>query len=171
MNATSRNAILHAYWLGYRVMHSGALLNPTGRKLRPTPSSAGYPSFRVEDPTGSKKQRTILLHVFAAYCWFGMTALDAECVRHKDDVRSNCVLENLVLGTRKENEADKGKDVHLRVGRIMNRARHARTAPGRAVRDARVRHLAREGLTHREIAERTHMTRPNVSRILRYRST
>src|SRR5271154_4074072 len=98
MNLKSRAAILIAYEKGYRVLDDGTLLSPIGKKMRATPSSVGYPGFAVViEPL--RKQRTVLLHVFAAYCWYGEAALDARVVRHKDDVRTHCTRDNILLGS------------------------------------------------------------------------
>jgi hypothetical protein len=165
MTPASKAALLYAYTKGYRVLHNGALISPKGRQLKATLSN-GYPTFKVG---GYRKQRGVLLHMFAAYCWFGDAVFDAECVRHLDDVRSNCVYGNLALGSRKDNAADLSEETRLRVGRNANGARHARTAERRAVRDQQVIRLIAEGKTHREIARIVNVDRTRVGQILRER--
>ena len=153
-----------AYVKGYRVLDDGTLLNPSGKRLRATPSSSGYPTFKV----GSHKaQYTLQLHVFAAYCRYGEKALEAECVRHKDDVRTNCTRLNLRLGTRVDNAADLSEETRLRVGRNANASRHARTASTRSKRDKRIVKLRAAGKTWRAIGQIVGLDKARIGRILR----
>ena len=63
MTPKSREALLCAYEMGYRVLDDGSPISPRGKVMHPSPTSAGYPAFGV----GSRPQRTVLLHMFAAY--------------------------------------------------------------------------------------------------------
>lgn len=86
MKEKSKYAIRVAYAKGYRVSDSGTLTNGAGKVLKPSIyKTTGYPYFAVSlatsDPNslrGAKAQHKILLHVFAAFCWFGEIARDSK---------------------------------------------------------------------------------------------
>ena len=152
-----------AYKRGYRVLDDGTLLGPSGNKMSPSPSSIGYPTFRVGPHKG---QYTLQLHVFAAYCWYGETAIEAECVRHRDDVRTNCTRENIRVGTRVDNAQDIPKHVRVRRGHHMLAGKLAKGAAQRKVRDAKIMRMFDDGAFHYEIAEEIGLARGTVTGII-----
>jgi hypothetical protein len=163
MTPKSREAIYWAYEKGYRVLDDGTLLNPRGRKLHPTPTSVGYPSFG----TGSRKpQRTVLLHVFAAYCWYGEAALEAECIRHKDDVRTHCTRNNILIGSRTDNRLDMPADIRWEIAHKARDGRYGKTSGERNQRYNRIVHLRRIGWSLRRIAGNVGMAKTSVMHVL-----
>ena len=163
MSPATKYWIKWAYRKGYRVLDDGTLVNPNGRPLKATPTSTSYPTFKV----GSRPQRTLQLHVFAAYCRYGEVVLRSECVRHRDGSRTNCAYDNVVPGARKENAADIPIDIRLRIGRNAGRHRHKRTAARRAVRDKKIVNLRAKGKSWAEIAAIVHLDKARIGRILR----
>ena len=163
MTPRSRQAIYWAYEKGYRVLDDGTLLNPSGKKLKTTPSGHGYPTFAA----GSKKpQWTVSLHVFAAYCWYGEPALDAKVIRHKDDVKTHCTRDNILLGTYVDNRMDMPADVRWDVARKARAGRYGKTSVQRVQRYNRIVHLRRIGWSLRRIAADVGITKPSVMHVL-----
>jgi hypothetical protein len=165
MNLKSRTAILIAYEKGYRVLDDGTLLSPRGKKMRATPSSVGYPSFKVvvEPP---RKQRNVLLHVFAAYCWYGEPALDARVVRHKDDVKTHCTRDNILLGSYVDNRMDMPAGVRWEIARKARAGRYGKTSVERELRYNRIVHLRRIGWSLRRISADVGITKSSVMAVL-----
>ena len=96
----------HAYEKGYFV-YDGLVISPRGhiRKLR---ISYRYPEFkfRVDD-----KHLTVKAHQLAAWQKFGTDCIGSKVeVRHLDDNPYNFKLENIELGTKAQNMADKAKN-------------------------------------------------------------
>lgn len=163
MTPKSREAIYLAYEKGYRVLDDGTLVNPSGKKLRPTPTSVGYPSFKA----GSRKpQRTVLLHVFAAYCWYGEPALSAEVIRHKDDVRTHCTRDNIIFGSYTDNRMDIPTHVRLEVASKARAGRYGKTSTDRNRMYNRIVHLRRIGWSLRRISVNVGMAKGSVMPIL-----
>jgi hypothetical protein len=104
--------------------------------------------------------------VYAAYCWYGKAVFDAECVRHKDDVRTNCTRKNILLGTRRDNRMDMPRHERLRIGRHAVATRHARTAVARRARNAKILARVIKGELHKEIAKDLNMSRESVTRLV-----
>ena len=162
MTPKSRAAILYAHGRGYLVLDDGALLGPQGNVMRPTPSGEGYPTFKV-GPHG--RQRTVLLQ----YCWYVEAALEAECVRHRDDVRTNCTRGNILIGSRSDNSFDIPREIRQRNGRQAAAAKHGRTAEVRHARNERIAELRAGGMSREKVAKLLGVSLTLIKRVSRER--
>lgn len=133
---TTQKAILLAYEKGYRVTDEGVLVGikggPLNVKLR---GNQKYPTFSLSGVKGPGKNKYgvygVPVHQFAAYCFYGEQAFDAECIRHLDGDTTNVARENIVLGTHSQNNMDKASDIRSAA------ARKARATQGKRPINAR----------------------------------
>ena len=101
----SDNAIILAYKAGYRAKQNGTVQTPFGNALTGWPNSTGYLTFKpAVGPRAGRK--SVLVHRFVAYCFYGERALAAEVVRHLNDVKTDNRFDNLCPGTYVQNRAD-----------------------------------------------------------------
>lgn len=99
-------------------------MSPSGNVLTARPHHAtGYWYFAAWG-----HGRSLSLHRFIAYQLFGDEALAAECVRHKDDVRSNNRFDNITYGTRSQNQYDIPQEKRSAMGVKRNRWKRRFTA-------------------------------------------
>lgn len=122
-------AALVAYFKGYRVTDDGQLLSPKNEALvlKAKASDRGYPRFGVwlDD---EKRAVRITAHQFAALCFFGLKAFTSQCIRHKNDVRTDFSRGNLMLGTQVQNERDKCPNARKRVASLAGSSTQAARA-------------------------------------------
>lgn len=108
-------AILTAYDKGYRVTDNGVLVGLQGRPLSIAKrGKQKYPTFSVAGvPNINNKYGVfgIPIHKFAAYCFYGESMFDSECVRHKNGNVLDISKENIALGTHSENQLDKSPEI------------------------------------------------------------
>lgn len=108
MNA-SNQGIIYAYEKGYRVTDDGSVYNPKGKRL--VVNSNGnkrYPMFGFKH---NGEQFYVRMHRFAAYCFYGSSVFKKGIVvRHLNDDKTDLSMENIKLGTQKENMADLSED-------------------------------------------------------------
>ncbi len=167
MNEKSKYAILRAYDKGYRVADDGTLTNAKGETLRCSMLNTGYPYFAVSLGPKPPRQRKGLLHVYVAYCWFGKVVLDAECVRHLNDVRTDCRRDNIAYGTRVDNARDIPAEKRLRIGRKANAASAARGAEARAARDREIVRAYQKAPSVTRLVRRFKVSRGTIKQVLR----
>ena len=112
-------AALVAWYKGYRISDDGELVNGAGQALvlKAKKSDRGYPRFGVwfED---EKRAVRIAVHKYAAFCFFGLKAFSAPCIRHRNDCRTDFSRGNLLLGTEVDNCQDKCPKQRSRVASI-----------------------------------------------------
>ncbi len=103
---TIKNRVLiRAHSLGYRVTEGGVLKSPSGGE-RNSHDSGGYPFVTLRVP----EKASIGVHRLAAFQKFGFAIFGERVeVRHLDGNPWNNSPDNLELGTKKENEADKSR--------------------------------------------------------------
>lgn len=107
-------AIIALYNKGYRAKGDGTILKSNG-KLQPlTINHNKYRQFVVKF---EGTQVCIFAHRFIAYQWMGKKIFDGDkFVLHINDVKSDNRIENLKLGTRKDNIRD-AKRNGIKLGR------------------------------------------------------
>lgn len=110
---------IEAYTQGYSVTDGGRLLTPNGmEKEVKLCKSAKYPSFKVTAKHSLGLGRSIHVHRFAAYCFYGDEIFDPSLqVRHLDGNVLNFSKFNIRLGTARDNAYDKPAEVRLRSSR------------------------------------------------------
>jgi hypothetical protein len=115
----SNACIAEAFRIGYRATPDGHITSPSGKAVRITKHSrTGYWTFSA---TGCRTP--ISVHRFAAFQLYGQVALDAEGVRHLDDNRDNNSFENILYGTKSENQLDIPLEKRRLMGMRRNRGR------------------------------------------------
>jgi hypothetical protein len=112
-----RYAIVPSYGGAYAAGDDGAIwscvklggqvrvLTTQWRKLKATISAAGYPHVTILQPTG--RHRPFPSHVMVLEAWRGPRPEGLEA-RHRNDVKSDNRLDNLLWGTASENMLDRG---------------------------------------------------------------
>lgn len=88
-------------WDSYSVSTLGNVRGPKGPIK--TFLVKGYPSFNAS--RGREERKSLRVHVEVLRAHVGPSH-GMEC-RHVNDIKTDCRIENLVWGTRRENEADK----------------------------------------------------------------
>ena len=123
-----KEAILLAYQKGYRVTEEGTLLGMNGTPLIIRKrGKQKYPTFTVNGlKSVSNKYGAfgIPVHKYAAYCFYGDSIWDAECVRHANGNVEDVSKANILLGTHSQNNLDKDKEIRVAA------AKKARAAQG-----------------------------------------
>jgi hypothetical protein len=115
-----------AYEKGYRVTEEGLLLGIKGERKITVPPSGQYPRFTFRCGFEFSKDGSygIPVHMFAAYCFHGAKLFeDGIEVRHLNANILDISKDNITLGTRQENEADKTKETRKKVGKINSMKR------------------------------------------------
>jgi len=107
----SNQIIVNAAARGFTATLDGKIRSPDGSFRRTRANPSGYFQFCAPH---NKLTRGVLVHRFVAYCKYGEVMFNAECVRHLDGNKTNNSWDNVVVGTMKENCADKPKEVRAR---------------------------------------------------------
>lgn len=134
-----------AYALGYRPTSDGRIVGPDGEPVPLNPNKAGYLYFSAKTC-----RCPLAVHRFVALHLYGEEALEAECVRHRDDVKHNNAFENITYGTRRQNCADVPTTVRRERSLRANHWRRRFTDD--QVRQ--IRQLIREGWSLKRLRER-----------------
>lgn len=96
-----------AYAKGYRVTVEGILLNSEGSPMKVQSRGKRYPTFSVCGEGGRRDRRTIRVHRFAAFCFYGEDIFeDKILVRHLNGDVLDYSRSNIALGTQFDNMAD-----------------------------------------------------------------
>lgn len=105
--------------LGYSVTSDGRVVNPHGKVLKTRADRGGYHYFSV------RRVCKCRVHQLQAWQKFGekMRGQGIE-VRHLDNNPSNNSDENIAIGTKVENAADKSREVVMRA--VLNAASYIR---------------------------------------------
>ncbi len=101
----SDRLIVTAKEAGYIATADGSIFNPDGVKLTGGVSRSGHINF-IPNVVPRKDRSSVLAHRFIAYFFFGDDLFNHEVVRHLNDVPHDNRLENLALGSIKQNRAD-----------------------------------------------------------------
>jgi hypothetical protein len=165
---TGANACLRAaFEAGYRATPDGRVLDPLGQPVALNKSASnGYWSFSAK---GCRSP--ISLHRFVAFQLHGEPAIAAECVRHKNDDRDDNRFDNILFGSRSDNQFDIPDAKRSQMGVRRNRGKRrfepdevrairGALAAGTSVNKLRRRFLCslgaianiRDGVTYRDVA-------------------
>jgi len=161
--STMWKAIEFAYKKGYRITDSGTLIGLTGKPLSVKLSgNQRYPTFSVSGFEGVANKYGVYgipIHKYAAYCFYGEQAKEAQCVRHLNGNTLDFSKSNIALGTHQDNEYDKLSEVR------SNSARKARAAQGHRAKNSifttdEVRYIRNSypAKTYKKIAEEFNVT-------------
>lgn len=114
MKTTSKSlqAIQIALSRGYRIDDNGNVFGSRGKILKPLHFGDGYFAFKV---MSSRKKYNIKYHKFQAFRKYGRRAFDGfkSCIRHLDGDKKNNHINNIILGTFKENSLDIPKEKRI----------------------------------------------------------
>lgn len=106
------NPVELAYQHGYRATETGEVIGTSGIVLRLRANRDGYLYFGIR--VGGKKH-TVRAHRLQAFQKFGDAIFQPGIeVRHHDGNQQNNRADNLILGTKVENAADKTSETKLR---------------------------------------------------------
>ena len=97
---------IEAYKRGYRVDNEGHFYNPNREKK--TVKLYGAQKYPTCSITFEGKPRTILIHQFAAFCFYGSLLFNKTLVvRHLNGDVLDISKDNIILGTHSQNNLDK----------------------------------------------------------------
>ena len=121
MNTTKEaiNAIKIAFHKGYRVAPNGDIISPKGDILNGCTRKRCGLSYKTFGVRVDGKVTHIPVHRFVAYLKYGELGLTSDCVRHLDGNSTNNSLENIEIGTHRDNMLDIPKEIRVK------RAKHA----------------------------------------------
>lgn len=115
MSSFSERALREAFTKGYRVDVDGRVISPRGKFISSPLTSAGYPGF--SSPMVDGRRVTLFVHRLAALQKFGEAIFEQGIeVRHRDGDTLNSRPNNLLLGSRSDNEMDKAPEVRRKAG-------------------------------------------------------
>lgn len=102
----SKEALLKAFELGYRISYCGKILNtPYNTLEQKMLSNTGYPIFKIRL---ENTVRAVFWHRLQAYQKYGDELFDENLeARHLNSIKTDCSYSNILLGTHKENMQDK----------------------------------------------------------------
>lgn len=112
MRTLSDRAIVLAKQQGYTANKQGDVFTPKGKKVK------GSVMGRGKNPTLHKRMTvyvsglndrghaSVLMHRFIAYYFYGEEVFNHQVVRHLNDIASDNRIENLALGSQKDNRSD-----------------------------------------------------------------
>jgi len=109
----SDKAIVLAKKQGYTADRYGAVFRPDGKELLGSKLNTSD-HLRVTlyvQGLNSRGHASVLKHRFISYFFYGEEVFRHDTVRHKNDLGSDNRLENLALGSFKENRADIPKEI------------------------------------------------------------
>ena len=102
----SRKALIRAYKQGYRVVGDKIVSPHTGKFVKLSNNSNGYPRFAYRVQSGSGKI-SLSVHRLVAYQKYGDKMFEPGIqVRHLDNNKKNFSLGNIAIGTASENTMD-----------------------------------------------------------------
>lgn len=109
MKSKSDRLILQAVRDGYSATVNGTIYTPEGTPLKGGKSKAGHLNFIPRRKAGEKAS-SVLQHRFVYYYFHGDALFDDVLVRHLNDMPDDNRIENLRVGSYKENRADIPKE-------------------------------------------------------------
>ncbi len=101
----SDKLIVLAKAAGYYANKDGVIFSPEGRPLKGGTAKSGHKNF-LPCVCPRAQRSSVLQHRFVAYYFLGDDVFNWPLVRHKNDIPSDNRINNLALGTYKENRAD-----------------------------------------------------------------
>jgi hypothetical protein len=112
-----------AHAMGYRAVN-GVILNPRGKRMAVRPSRMGYPYFHAG------RKLTVRAHRLVAFQKFGQALyVPGTDVRHRDANPGNFADDNILIGTKSENQMDKPVEVRrfaaLKASKSIQKYDHA----------------------------------------------
>lgn len=158
----ARQAIRHAYECGYRANPDGSIVGPDGEPVRLTMNNTGRRYYCFSVPL---VRSAIQVHRFIAYQIYGESALEAACVRHRNDDGHDNRFENILIGTRLENILDMPPEKRSEKSRRAQRP--FRKLADDQVREARM--LLAQGHSLSDIGRRLHVSARSILDIKRGR--
>jgi hypothetical protein len=153
-----RDRIIVAYKKGYRVTDDGTLISSKGKILKGYIGTHGYLFFCIKD---NKKTYSIPIHRFAAYCFYGDELFEHECVRHKNNIKTDNFRNNLILGSSKENYSDNPED--WKINFSLSGASKKRKLTEENVKE--IRKMIAENYSYKQISEKFGVTKTTIQQI------
>ena len=151
-------AVTDAYERGYRISSDGRLIRPDGAEIEGSCSNRKYKNTRL-----NKKQGQLFFHKLAGYQKFGDEIFRKGMqVRHLDGNKYNNSLDNIGLGTNRENAMDIPKEE--RVARSLPAGRVRRKLTEEQVEQLRTDR--ENGFTYDKLQEKYKLARSTVSYIV-----
>lgn len=153
----ANKSLLTAYKKGYYVTDTGEIIGAKGEPLKPMLSNKNYLYFHVRV---DGKKKAVYVHRLKAYQKYGDELFNSECVRHLDGNKQNNALDNIVLGTHKENTADISEQKRHN---MLKKARDSRKFTDQQI--VHIRHLLENGETTRGIAKEYNVSQGTIQQI------
>lgn len=101
-NSKASKGVQVAYVLGYRMTKEGEMINTEGELVLGSVRNG----YRVAFFTCDRIQYPIYFHKLQAYCKYGEAIFNTDCVRHKNDIRTDNSDNNILIGSYQENVND-----------------------------------------------------------------
>ena len=123
-NSRVGKALVDAVSKGYKISESGTLTNPKGKILTGNLDNGGY---RCISYLYEGRATKLYHHQLQAYTKFGDEVFENECTRHLDSDPENNRWGNILIGSSKENSADRTPETVKRVTESVVAARRKLT--------------------------------------------
>jgi len=167
-DTVTHRAMLQAIDKGYHITEDG-IVKKGRHKVVPLQKhhTQGYLHFGMwVNLDGKKRSRLIPVHQFQAFEKYGAEAFEhAQCVRHLDGDRSNNHIDNIALGTLKQNYKDRSAE-NRRAAAVKGWQTKQRLKEDDWQQAINMR---REGKSYNEIAKALNLEYMQVANGLRYR--
>lgn len=153
----ANKSLLTAYKKGYYVTDTGKIIGAKGEPLKPMLSNKNYLYFHVRV---DGKKKAVYVHRLKAYQKYGDELFSSECVRHLDGNKQNNTMDNIALGTHKENTADIPEQKRYNMNK---RARDLRKLTDKQI--IHIRNLLENGETIRSVAKEYGVSQSTIQQI------
>lgn len=151
-----QQAVIYASNSGYIIDEDGFVYNPRGRKISGT-FDRGYRRLTIRMTKGSRVATGVGFHRLQAYQKYGMSLFEPKIeVRHKNGLSSDNSKENIILGTKSENEMDKATEV--RMGAALKATAYVRKHDKEAVKAYHKEHGFKRAMEHFGISSKGTMS-------------
>jgi hypothetical protein len=158
--STLTERIRVAYYRGYRVQADGSVISHRGRIRKLQRNKNGYLYFSI---SVDKKPASLHVHRLMAYQKFGERIFETGLqVRHHNNNAADNRPDNILLGTRTENEMDRPEA--LRIARAKHAASFVRRLT--MVEARQLRQDRRNGYTYQKLCEKYKIGKSLVSYII-----
>lgn len=108
--------VVHAYDIGYRVLEDGSVVSPQGTVLSPGRDSRGYRAFSIK--LHDEYAKRVCVHQLAAYQKYGNALFSPDTeTRHLDGNQLNNSLDNIAIGTHRDNIMDMTPEARVKKAR------------------------------------------------------
>ena len=173
MRSKSDKMMVAAKKRGYTADRKGRVFKPDGKEVLGSklPNSDHLRITMYADGVNDRGFCSVLKHRFVAYFFFGDEVFSHDVVRHLNDIGNDNRLENIALGSYKDNRADIPRS---KISEPAKKHAHKLVARSRKLSDHQVLSMRKDrietGLSYKALAEKYGVTTMTAYRAINKQS-